>query len=165
MSFKCQGSTAPALVLRIILTKIIFVFYSSAPSLKNTRNRPGNEKIIWETYVKGTLFAKLIFTTFLIVSATRRRRDSVCCVCWPPCKKVWYSKLWPWTHVKAKFFGIPISANLVKEIKIVSLRWNLEASPSRICRIQLWSEIFLFWAKNTLFGKIWSQNSKLFKVI
>ena len=55
-------------------------------------------------------------------------------------------------------------ANLVQEIKIASLIWNLEPSLRQICRIQLWCELFLFWTRNTLFGKIWSQNSKLFKV-
>ena len=54
--------------------------------------------------------------------------------------------------------------NLVQKIKVISLTWNLEPSLTQICRIQLLCELFLFWTRNTLFGKTWSQNSKLFKV-
>ena len=65
---------------------------------------------------------------------------------------------------KCNFLEYQFWANLVQKIKIVSLNWNLEPSLSQICRIQLWCELFLFWTRNTLFGKIWSQNSKLFQV-
>ena len=40
----------------------------------------------------------------------------------------------------------------------------MEPILSQISRIQLWCERFLFWTRNTLFGKIWSQNSMLFQV-
>ena len=65
---------------------------------------------------------------------------------------------------KCNFLEYQFWANLVQKIKIVSLSWNLKLSLSWICRIQLWCELFLFWTRNILFGKIWSQNSKLFKV-
>ena len=55
-------------------------------------------------------------------------------------------------------------ANLAQKIKIVILSWNLETRLSRICKIQLWYELFVFLTRNTLFGQIWSQNSTLFKV-
>ena len=65
---------------------------------------------------------------------------------------------------KCNFLEYQFWANLVQKIKIVSLNWNLEPSLSQICRIQLWCELFLFWTRNTLFRRIWPQNSKLFKV-
>ena len=65
---------------------------------------------------------------------------------------------------KCNFLEYQFWANLVQKIKIVSLSLNSEPSLSQICRIQLWCEIFLFWTRNTLFWKIWSKNSKLFKL-
>ena len=65
---------------------------------------------------------------------------------------------------KCNFSEYQFWANLVQKIKIVSLSLNSEPSLSQICRIQLWCEIFLFWTRNTLFWKIWSKNSKLFKL-
>ena len=52
-------------------------------------------------------------------------------------------------------------ANLVQKIKIVSLCWNLAPSLIWICRIQWWCSLLLFLTGNTLFGQIWSKNSKL----
>ena len=65
---------------------------------------------------------------------------------------------------KRNFLEYRFWANLVQKIKIVSLSWNLEPTLSWIYRIQLWCEQFLFWTRNIIFGKTWSQNSKLFKV-
>ena len=65
---------------------------------------------------------------------------------------------------KCNFLEYQFWANFVQKIKIVSLKINLEPRLSQICGIQLWCELLLFWTRNTLFGKIWSQNSKLFKV-
>ena len=68
------------------------------------------------------------------------------------------------TWKRARFCNTNFWANLVQKIKVISLTWNLEPSLTQICRIQLLCELFLFWTRNTLFGNIWSQNSKLFKV-
>ena len=65
---------------------------------------------------------------------------------------------------KSAIFWNTNQTNLVQQIKTVSLSWNLEPRLSCICRIQLWLELFLLWTRNTCFGKIWSQDSKLFKV-
>ena len=65
---------------------------------------------------------------------------------------------------KCNFLEYQFWTNLVQKVEIGSLSWNLEPSLSQICRIQLWCELFLFWTRNTLFGKIWSQSSKLFEV-
>ena len=55
----------------------------------------------------------------------------------------------------------PFCANLVQKIKIVNLRWNLAPRLIRIYRIQWWSSVFPFWNGNTIFGQIWSKESKL----
>ena len=44
-------------------------------------------------------------------------------------------------------------ANLVQKIIIVSLSWNLVPRLIRICRIQCYCSLFLFYIANTLFGK------------
>ena len=48
--------------------------------------------------------------------------------------------------------------NLVQNIKIVSLSLNLVSKLMRICRIQWWCSLFLFWTRTILFGQIWSEN-------
>ena len=47
--------------------------------------------------------------------------------------------------------------NLVQNIKIGSLFWNLVPGLIRICRIQWRCSIFLLFIGITLFGKIWSN--------
>ena len=51
--------------------------------------------------------------------------------------------------------------NLVQEIKIVSLSWNLIPRLIRICRIQRWCSFFLFQTENILSKEICSKKSKL----
>ena len=55
----------------------------------------------------------------------------------------------------------PFWANLVQKTKVISLSWSLVPSLIRICRIQWWCLRFLFSNRYTLFGEIWSKNSKL----
>ena len=50
-------------------------------------------------------------------------------------------------------------ANLVQNIKIVSLSWDLVPSLIRICRIQWQWSLFPFLAGNTNFGQTWSKKS------
>ena len=45
----------------------------------------------------------------------------------------------------------PFRANLVQQIKIIFLSWNLVPWLIRICRIQWWCSLFLFYTGNTLF--------------
>ena len=52
-------------------------------------------------------------------------------------------------------------ANLVQNIKIVSLCWCWAPRLIQICRIQQWYSLIPFLTRNTLFGKIWSKNKKL----
>ena len=49
-------------------------------------------------------------------------------------------------------------ANLVQNIKIVSLSLNQVPGLIRIWRIQWRCSLFLFQMRNTLFGQIWSKN-------
>ena len=94
---------------------------------------------------------------FIIVSATKRRRD----IKIPLCLYI-VSNDYGRTH-KCDFSifdqKFPFWANLVKKIKIVSLSWNLVSRLIRICRNQWWSWFFPFFTGNTLFGQIWSWNS------
>ena len=52
-----------------------------------------------------------------------------------------------WTHKQLR----PLWANLVQKIKDVSLSWNLVPTVIRICRIQWWCSLFLFYTENTFF--------------
>ena len=47
----------------------------------------------------------------------------------------------------------PFWANLFQKIKIFSLSWNLVLRVIRICRVQWCCSLFLFYTRNTLFGK------------
>ena len=53
-------------------------------------------------------------------------------------------------------------ANLDQKIKIVSLSGNLVLRLIPICRIQWGCSLFLLLILNTIFGQIWSKNSKIF---
>ena len=55
----------------------------------------------------------------------------------------------------------PFCANLVQNVKIVSLRLNLVASLIRICIIQWCCSLFSFSIENAVFGQMWSKKSKL----
>ena len=54
----------------------------------------------------------------------------------------------------------PFLANLVQNIKIITLCWNFVPTLIRIRRIQWCDSIFLFLSGNTLFGQTWSKKSK-----
>ena len=45
----------------------------------------------------------------------------------------------------------PVWANLVQKSKIFSLSWHLVSRLTRMCRIQWWCSLFLFWTGSTLF--------------
>ena len=62
--------------------------------------------------------------------------------------------VWDWKY--------PFWAHLVLKITIFSLSWNLVLRLIWICRIESQCSIFGFLTGNTLFGQIWSQNSKSF---
>ena len=47
----------------------------------------------------------------------------------------------------------PFWANVVQKTKIVSLNWNLVPRLIWISRMWWWSSLFLFYTRNTLFGK------------
>ena len=51
-------------------------------------------------------------------------------------------------------------ANLVQQIKIVSLRWNLIPRLIRLCRIQWWCSFFSFSTVNTLFWANFVQKNQ-----
>ena len=55
----------------------------------------------------------------------------------------------------------PFWANLVQNIKIVTLCWNLVPTLIRTCRIQWWFSFILFLIGNILFGQIWSKKIKI----
>ena len=55
----------------------------------------------------------------------------------------------------------PFCANLVHNVKIVSLRLNLVASLVRICRIHWCCSLFSFSTGNAALGQIWFKKSKL----
>ena len=55
----------------------------------------------------------------------------------------------------------PFWANLVQNIKIATLTWNLVPTLIRILRIQWCVSLFLFLSGNALFGQIWSEKSNL----
>ena len=52
----------------------------------------------------------------------------------------------------------PFWENLVQKVKMIGWIWNLVARLIRICRIQWWCSLFLFFCGNTFFGQIWSKN-------
>ena len=55
----------------------------------------------------------------------------------------------------------PFWANLLQNIRIVSLGCNLVLRLIRICRIQWWYLLFPFLTGYTLLGQTWSKKSKL----
>ena len=55
----------------------------------------------------------------------------------------------------------PFWANLVQNLKTVSLRWNLIPRLIQIYRIQWRYSLFLFLTGNAVFWQIWSKKSKL----
>ena len=55
----------------------------------------------------------------------------------------------------------PFWANLVQNIKIVTLTWYLVLTLIWILRIQWWVSLFLFLSGDALFGQIWSEKSNL----
>ena len=71
------------------------------------------------------------------------------------CRIQWWSP--PFSIFKKKYlfsvFGqkYPLWANLIQEIKILSLNWNLVSKLIWICRIKSWSSLFLFSTGNNHF--------------
>ena len=55
------------------------------------------------------------------------------------------------------FRNVLFGENLVQNVKIVSLRLNLLASPIRICRIQRRYSPFWFSIRNAFFWQVWSK--------
>ena len=55
----------------------------------------------------------------------------------------------------------PFCANLVQNVKIVSLSWNLVPRLVRIWKIQSWCSLFLFLIGNTLLGENFVQKVKI----
>ena len=55
----------------------------------------------------------------------------------------------------------PFRINFVRNVKIVSLTWNLIFRPIRICRIQWCCWLFSFSIRNRLFGGNLVQNVKI----
>ena len=55
----------------------------------------------------------------------------------------------------------PCLRKVFQKIKIACWSWNLKPRLIWICRIQRWfSFFFVFYIENTLFGLVWSKNSK-----
>ena len=55
----------------------------------------------------------------------------------------------------------PFSANLVQNIKIISLSWHVVPKLIWKCRIEWWYSLFPFLTGNTFLGQTWSEKSKL----
>ena len=92
------------------------------------------------------------FIARIFVAATRRRRDIKIQFYLSAHVPLWTCNFLP---------EVPFLSKLGPKIKILNLSLNLVHRLIRICKIQWWCLPFLFYTRNTLFGQIWSQNSKL----
>ena len=112
------------------------------------------------------IFSESKALILLVVSTTRRRRD----IKIPLCRS---APVWKKFNIVSNDHGrtkkcdfpvldrkYPFRANLVQEIKIVSLNWNFVPGLIWTCKIQWWCSLFLFLTANTIFGQIWSKKSK-----
>ena len=108
------------------------------------------EQLLLLIIVEGNkIFLKKACFTFIartFASDTRRRRDISAPV--PP-RDLWFSCFLP---------EIPFLSKLGPKIKIVNLSLHL---VHRLYRTQWWCLLFLIYTRNTLFGQVWFQKSKL----